>query len=310
MSDKDTHLKNQQNQDRLALLGLAAHRREADHRCPDDERFAVLLEAEPGSAEQQHFFYHLSMCESCREKWLVLSEELGRSSDREGATGFLHGRRGLLSIVGSACAVAVGVMLYLSIDYHPVVYEDNVNQVPADQDQAPAAETARVEGVEKDAEAEKVVEADAAQVMSEPKRHRQESQVQPPAKVKTGPAPKMAEAPMERQSLEQAFSDRQNFSVASGAMEESVQFGEFIASFLSYCSDRREEVSRAVQSEDVIEQGKGLLEREGTIARHKKAMIDKIIQLLGSSEPVKDTELEKLCEEAKRMAAETNRAPR
>ncbi len=310
MSDKDTQLKNQQTRKRLALLGLAAHRREADRTCPDDERFAVLLEAEPGSAEQQHFFDHLSVCESCREKWLVLSEELGRSSDREGATGFLHGRRGLLSIVGSACAVAVGVMLYLSIDYRPVLYEDGVTQAPADQDQAPAAESARVDGLEKEAEAEKLADADAGQIISEPKRHRQEPQVQLPAKVKTSPAPKTAEKPVERRSLEQTLSNRQSFSVAGGAMKQSIQFGEFIDSFLSYCGDRHGEVSRAAQQKDIIEQGKSLLEREGTGARHEKAMIDKIIQLLGSSEPVKDTELEQLCEEAERRAAETNRAPR
>jgi hypothetical protein len=93
-------------------------------------------------------------------------------------------------------------------------------------------------------------------------------------------------------------------------MKHPVQFGEYIDSFLSYCGDQYGEQSHAVWSEDMREQGKVLLEREGTIAREEKAMIDKIIQLLSSSEPVNDTELDQLCKEAERMAADTGRAPR
>ena len=310
MSDKDTHLKNPESQKRLALLGLAAERPEAGEPCPDDERFALLLEADPGSAEQQHFFDHLSACESCRQKWLVLSDELGRRPEHKDSSGFLHGRRGLLSIAGSVCAVAVGVMLYLSIDYHPVRYENDVTQAPADQAPAPAAETVRVDGVKKEAEVEKMVEADAAKMASEPTRYRREAQMEQSAEVQTSPAPKMADALEERRGEGQLFSDRQSFSVASGAMKHPVQFGEYIDSFLSYCGDRRGEVSSAARSEDIREQGKVLLEREGTITRDEKAMIDKIIQLLSSSEPVKDIELDQLCKEAERMAADTNRAPR
>ena len=93
-------------------------------------------------------------------------------------------------------------------------------------------------------------------------------------------------------------------------MKHPVQFGDYIDSFLSYCGDQYGEESRAAWSEDMREQGKVLLEREGTVAPDEKAMIDKIIQLLSSSEPVKDTELDNLCEEAEGMAADKGRAPR
>ena len=310
MSNRDTDLKNPETQKRLALLALAAQRRESTHTCPDDEHFALLLEADPGSAEQQRFFDHLSVCESCREKWLVLSDELGPGSDRRDKTGFLHGRRGLLSLMGSACAVAVGVMLYLSIDYHPGLYEDDVSQAPANQDQVPAAETVRVDRFKKEAEAEKMVETDAGQVVSEPKRYRREAQMEKTATVKTSPAPQMSEPPAEQRGVEQALSDRQSFSVASGAARQPVQFEEFIESLLTYCKDRKEGISRAEWSVGMLEQGKELLEREETIARDKKAMIDNIIQLLSRSEPVKDTELHELCEKAGHMAAKTDHAPR
>lgn len=308
MSDKDTHLKNPEAQKRLALLGLAAQRREGEHECPDDDQFALLLEAGPGSGEQQHFWGHLSACESCREKWLVLTDEVERSPENKNKSGFLHGRRGLLSLVGSACAVAVGVMLYLSIDYRPVLYEDTVPQAPAEQDPTPLAETVREDGVKKEADAERLVEADAGQIVSEPKRYQRESQVQRPAKVKTGPAPKVAEAPVEKRSLEQTLSSRQSFSVASGAVKQPMQFQVFIDSFVSYCDNRAKEISRG--SKEILAQGKEMGELEGTITQDQKALIDKIVQLLSSSEPVKDTELDELCDEAERMGDKTNRSPR
>jgi hypothetical protein len=318
MSDKDTHLKNPETQRRLALLGLAAERRGAGQPCPDDQRFALLLEADPGSAEQQRFFTHLSECESCREKWLVLLDELERSSDQSAKAGLLRGRRGLLSLAGSVCAVAVGVMLYLSIDYHPVHFDardaeapERASQVvPADQDQAPAAETGRVDSFRKEAEVEKMVEADAGEIASEPKRHRRESHMEQPAQVKTSPAPQMTEAPEQRRNLEQVLSERQSFSVVGGAVEHPVQFKELLDSFLSYCDDRPKEGSRTAWSRDIVEKGEGLREPGNTITRDQEGLIDKIVQLLSSSEPVKDSELDKLCEEAGRMAAETDQALR
>lgn len=310
MSDKDINLKNPETQKRLALLGLAAQRREAEQPCPDDVRFAQLLEADSGSAEQQHFWDHLSWCESCREKWLVLSSELARSGDSKAKTGILRSRRGLLSLAGSACAVAVGVMLYLSIDYRPEHYEGTVLQAPADQDTTKISEAVRMDGLKKEAEAETAAEADAGQAVSEVKQYRRESQLQQPAEVKTSPAPQMAEAPMVQRRSQKVLADRQSFSVASGALESPIQFAEFIDSFLNFCDNPQEEISRAVFSEDMLEQGKKLLELDGTMTPEQKGLVEKIAQLLSGSEPVKDTELGTLCEESVRMAAERDHPPR
>lgn len=310
MSAKDTKLKNPETQKQLALLGLAAKRQETEQPCPDDERFALLLEAEPGSAEQQHFFDHLAGCESCREKWLVLSDELVDGADSQKSTGILQSRRGLLSLVGSACAVAVGVMLYLSIDYRPVLYEGKVSQAPIDQDNGQFAEAVRGDGVKKESEAEEVVEAGARQPASGVKQYRQEPQLQRPAEVRTSPAPRMAEAPVVQRRPQKALADRQSLSVAGGAAKQPVQFGELIDSFLSYCEDRHQDVSRAASSEDMVEQGKELLELDGAMTPEQRGLVEKIVQLLSGSEPVKDTELGKLCEEADRLAAEREQAPR
>jgi hypothetical protein len=63
-------------------------------------------------------------------------------------------------------------------------------------------------------------------------------------------------------------------------------------------------------SKEILAQGKEMGELEGTITQDQKALIDKIVQLLSSSEPVKDTELDELCDEAERMGANINRSPR
>jgi hypothetical protein len=87
-----------------------------------------------------------------------------------------------------------------------------------------------------------------------------------------------------------------------------MQFKVFIDSFVSYFDNRHKEISRG--SKEILAQGKEMGELEGTITQDQKALIDKIVQLLSSSEPVKDTELDELCDEAERMGAKTNRSPR
>lgn len=118
MNTRDPHLSDQEKRERLALLALAADRQKSTGECPDDERFAEFLEADPRAPEQQAILEHLSGCDVCRRKWLTLSEELAHADagGRRGTSRF--GRRNLLGALGSACAVALGVMLYLSIDYH------------------------------------------------------------------------------------------------------------------------------------------------------------------------------------------------
>ena len=139
MSKKDSYLNDTGKRERLALAGLAADRKTAMEPCPDAERFAEFLEADPASPEQQSFVKHLAACASCRQKWLILSEELDESKDKKAESGPWFSRRGLLGFVGSACAIAVGVMLYLSIDYTSVPLdvpdfptEEIASEAPAD----------------------------------------------------------------------------------------------------------------------------------------------------------------------------------
>lgn len=122
MSRKGQNRDDPQTRERLALLGLAADRTEPAEPCPDDEHFAALLEAEPGSAGHRPFFEHLSRCEPCFQKWLALSEALGKRLEEGAKSASRRRRRRLYGVAGSACGLALGVMLYLGIDYRPLKY--------------------------------------------------------------------------------------------------------------------------------------------------------------------------------------------
>lgn len=123
MSDKGQHRDDPASRERLARLGLAVERSRPDESCPDAERFAEMLDAEAGSAVHRAFLEHLSVCEPCLQKWLVLSSELDRrSKDLTGAAPWFKRRR-LLTGVGSACGLALAAVLYLAVDYRPLHYD-------------------------------------------------------------------------------------------------------------------------------------------------------------------------------------------
>ncbi len=123
MSNKGQHRDDPISRKRLAQLGLAVDSAGPEESCPDAERFAEMLDAEVGSAAHRAFLEHLSVCEPCLQKWLVLSDELdSRTQDRRGVSPWFKHRR-LLTGVGSACGLALVAMLYLAIDYRPVLYD-------------------------------------------------------------------------------------------------------------------------------------------------------------------------------------------
>jgi len=118
---------------RLSLLALSAEQAEALDNCPDDTDFAMFLDSDPLAPENETIRNHMSLCESCYQRWLILSEDLsGAAETRGGPTQSIIKPR-LLATIGSACALAAGVMLYISIDYKPMLKQD-MQEVRIEQD--------------------------------------------------------------------------------------------------------------------------------------------------------------------------------
>ncbi len=128
MNRKEQKRDDSVSRERLAHLGLAADRAGPKGNCPDDNRFTEMLDGEAGSQLHRSFFEHLSRCEICFQKWLVLSEELGgHRKNRAGSVPWFK-RRPVLTGVGSACALALVMVLYLAIDYRPVLFDKVASQ--------------------------------------------------------------------------------------------------------------------------------------------------------------------------------------
>jgi hypothetical protein len=126
MSNKKESLDKREVRRRLALLALAAEgQKEAAGTCPDPEMFAAFLEGDFEAPERQAVMSHISRCESCYQHWFELSRELEQAGQGAPTAGSARKRRRWLSGAGSIGAIALGVMLFLSLDYrgteqHPV----------------------------------------------------------------------------------------------------------------------------------------------------------------------------------------------
>jgi hypothetical protein len=321
MSNSDSQLNRAEKEKRLGLLGLAADRQIREEPCPDDEYFATFLESDPASPGQHHFLTHLAACESCRQKWLVLSEELDGSADKNAVSAGRLGRRSLLSLAGSVCAVAVGVMLYLSIDYRPAQFDGGDPRIPErpaksakDQDQRQMSAPDSVAEINREAETDKLAPADAPAPILEAFAHRQESRERLSAGRPTTAEPRSAEAPLQPSGSKRpgVLADEEGFASDSEATHEPTRYlkayEEFIDQFLFYCTERKRGVTAAAPAKLALEQGRTLLEANGSMAPSHKELTEDIIQLLGGPEPVKDTELDPLCEEAGRVMDEIDTA--
>ena len=317
MRKKDSNLSNAEIRERLALMGLTADRETAIERCPDDGRFAEFLEADPASPEQQSFVNHLASCESCRQKWLILSEELSENAGKGAKTGAWFGHRGLLSLVGSACALAAGVTLYLAIDYRPVQFDgagsptaERPSEAPTDQGLrqvvVPGADTK----VRKKLEVEKLAEADTAEPLADVVLDRQKVRTQMSAEMPSKPASAPAKSLGKQPGSPQVgpLHDQEGFSANVDALESNESLKEFIDSFSSLCESRETAGALGADLAHTAEQGRALLELEKTMETPYNDLIEEIVQLLAQKEPVKDTELDKLCTQVGRVAAEMDKA--
>ena len=258
MSKKDSYLSDAEKRDRLALAGLAADRKTAMEPCPDDQRFAEFLEADPASPEQQSFVKHLAACESCRQKWLVLSEELVETDGKMTKTGAWYGNRGLLSVFGSACALAAGVMLYLAIDYRPATFNVADSPAPERAQEAPVDEELNQVAVtdsdvlpREKSRVEELAEADTAEPAADVVLDRKESRVL----MSVESAPKPASAPAELLEV-------QTSSKKAGPPDEAEGFSAKADALEFQESPVDEELNQvAVTDSDVLSRKKSRVEK-------------------------------------------------
>ena len=314
---KDTRSDKTEQRERLALLGLAADRQDSREGCPEDQDFAEFLEADPSSPQQQRFINHLAVCDSCRQKWLVLSEELGASGAEKPPSSERLGRRTKLSLIGSACAVVAGVMLYLSIDYRTVQYE--VVDSPVSESMAPAPtvkDRYRMAKPDSDAELKKetVAEMESAADPSQPAQgvaaSHQDAREQQTLEQPGAPVPIPAEAPMKLSKSKRisTLSDDEGTSIGAGAMEYAAKaphsFEDFLNSFTTFCADRKKLVSGNESIRTIVAQAKALLDEQQSLAAAHQEFLVHTMRLLTGSEPGKDTELDQLCKDAVELATE------
>ncbi len=318
MSKKDSYLSDAEKRDRLALAGLAADRKTAMEPCPDDQRFAEFLEADPASPEQQSFVKHLAACESCRQKWLVLSEELVETDGKMTKTGAWYGNRGLLSVFGSACALAAGVMLYLAIDYRPATFNVADSPAPERAQEAPVDEELNQVAVtdsdvlpREKSRVEELAEADTAEPAADVVLDRkEESRVL----MSVESAPKPASAPAELLEVQTSSKkagppdEAEGFSAKADGLKFQESLEAFFESFSSHCQSREAGGIQGVDLTNTAEQGRALLKFEETMEIPHKELIREIVQLLAQKEPVKDTELDELCRQTGRVTAEMDKA--
>ena len=317
MSKKDSYLNDAGKRERLALAGLAADRNTATESCPDDERFAEFLEADLASPEQQSFVEHLAVCQSCRQKWLVLSEELVETDRKMKKTGVWYGHRGLLSVLGSACALAAGVMLYLAIDYRPAPFTvadspvlEEAREAPVDQELNQVAVPDTDKLARKKSRVEELIEADKAEQAPEVVSDRKESRVL----MSVESAPKAASAPAGGLGMQTSSKKAGPAHEAEGlsAKAEALEFQEpleaFFESFSSFCESLEAGGAQGADLTNTAELGRALLESEETMEPPYIDLIREIVQLLAQKEPVKDTEFDELCRQTSKATTEMNKA--
>ena len=99
----------------------------------------------------------------------------------------------------------------------------------------------------------------------------------------------------------------EGFSGAAGAPEIHQEMAKFFDSFSSLCKSREVGDPDDEAFKDTLEQGRSLLERDMVVVKPYRELVENIVQLLTSEEPVKGTEFEKLCTQASRGEVEVDR---
>lgn len=309
MSRKEQHRDAFESRNRLAQLGLAADQIGPEANCPDDNRFAEMLEAKAGSAEKRAFLEHLSQCEVCLQKWLVISEELRRQPEEQTAAAWFTRRR-LLTGVGSACGLALAAMLYLSIDYGSVHYDVADSQLQ-NTTLSPSADSEPVVEAEKSRQqtmAPMRIEEESTEVASAPspalrvkketsggsidslKRDKSVAGADYSDQEAVGPA-------VNGQSLGSEATQSRSF-VAELEAGKQPEYNDFIESIADFCKSDGDEF-RPPESAPLLEQGRVILSSEVLPAGESRRFVEDIVIFLEKERTIDDTKWIEFCERAR-----------
>lgn len=321
MSNKKPADAHHRTDSRLGRCALAADRTQKTSRCPDDDAFARFIEAEASDPGQHALLEHISTCEDCCRKWLALSEVL-ESTTALKASGRSNTRR-LLAAAGSVCAVAVGVMLYLSIDYQPMLkteagrslgtattVELQSSDQPADaagsaadadmqpnepvlqereyQDQGPMMEPQRTTGA---------MTAEDQSVRALPEAAPEPSPGPPDSGEGAAGRVTMQQAARQMSVKEKGFRAETN-RAASAPETEAIPaeaLALFVEQFVARCRDDHPSGMEPAAIQNLIEQGRGLL-RSGTLAADERVEVNDMLGVLELLPAVEKGRFEKLCD--------------
>lgn len=346
MSRKGQQRNDSASRERLAHLGLAADRAGPKKSCPDDDRFAEMLESEAGSVAHRAFFQHLSHCESCFQKWLALSEELNGHPEKRAQAVSWFKRRPVLTGVGSACGLAMALMLYLAIDYRPVSYDrddlqgdDAVSigssiaepderiraeddrerkQRPMSREGAPPVDSGlgrQAGGTEKQAEAPKTEEQPLAPSAPAPAAPRQKQTTgsaadfleQEALMSLSVDAAKGPPASVMKSDRLRMEVDRRSLAAGRGAAGMPREYKDFIDYVADLCR-QNSGVFTAADSARLLKQARLLLESEALPAGEGRLFIEYVANFLEKEHAIDDKERGEFCEKARTMVMEKERS--
>ena len=308
-----------QVRERLAQLGLAADPAEAGGACLDDSQFGALLEAAPGSAEQARFFEHLSRCESCFQKWMVLTDVLGTPAKTRSRRGSRLARRGLVGAVGSACGLALGVMLYLSIDHQPLDDDAaDLASVPASVQSARSPEPQATDGSAESGLMEQRPDAALSVEARRVENSRAKAELPVLAEQKTAGGSAAPEGSQAVGSIVQSDDERSADAAAEvspplrmnreravfssrGPATGSLSFVSFAASLADLCTAHPETAAPEDMWRPILDTGRLLLGSKLRWEGESREFVEKSVRLLEKETAIDDKEWGELCEHARRL---------
>ncbi|MGA7279919.1 MAG: hypothetical protein WBW79_18440 [Desulfocapsaceae bacterium] len=301
---------------RLALLALASEQQEeALGDCPEPEVFAAFLEGNPAAPEYQAVLGHVSRCESCYQRWLELSRELGRAGQGASKAGSLVNRKRWLSGAGSIGAIALGIMLFLSLDYQAPEQQSAFQDAPETAPQAvpPSVRMQADEDHGATEEQEAVIRTSPAKTVYSARQPAQRAGATEPAaeaerlekqKGEGGGYESVQEVrlpePLDAQRVQPAEKRAGSILVTSdqlsGTMADSGHFMDLVFELCESAGDAEVPTDKRWEQKRQMlqDQGHGLLE-SGKVQGQERSQVERVLELIAGETGAASVDREQLC---------------
>jgi hypothetical protein len=301
---------------RLALLALASEQqKEAVGNCPEPEVFAAFLEGDPAAPEYKAVLGHVSRCESCYQHWLELSRELGRAGQGASKAGSLVKRKRWLGGAGSIGAIALGIMLFLSLDYRGPDQQPSVQDAPetAPQTVPPSVRMQADEDHGAAEEQEAVIRTSPAKTVYSARQPTQRAGSTEPAaeaerlekqKGEGGGYESVQEVrlpePLDAQGVQpaekRAGSVLMTSDQLSGTIADSGHFMDLVFELCESASDAEVPADKRWEQklQKLQAQGHGLLE-SGTVQEQERSQVEQVMELIAGETGAATADREQLC---------------